>query len=403
MSIRMEMISKHRWLVSLVVIAIVVAISAVIICSNQVFPVGSAGGTGVVAVSDNSGGVIVVVHKDNTIYSQHIDSSGQAQWGDEGLFITECPFGSSLSIVEDGLGGAVLSWYDTTSRPDDHDDPMYFEPIPFYCRRITSDGQVIWYDEPVSTGNNRLVVSDGSGGAIIAWDDYSVYYRGLWDNYLCLQKISPDGNYLWGNDGILVVSSSPFRPLTDEEKAAGIKGTYIRSRPTYNGFHRIVGNGDGGVFVFWDEEQEVGSGGVNVYAQNLDASGEYLWSERVAVAGKESVSAGRVTVVDRRLVSAASDGSGGAIVIIFGPTKMTSNSQFTRIHIDSDGTISEMLGFDPADIVIGDGAGGNFIIRIEEDPSYGDPRERLHIHWIKRMDSSDQPVWEERRALPDDD
>ena len=199
MSILMEMINKHRWLVSLVIVAIVVAISTVIICSNQVFPTGSSGDTGAVAVSDDSGGVIVAWHKNNTIYAQHIDSTGQAQWGEEGFFIAECPSGSSLTMIEDGLGGSVLSWYNTSSRPDDHHDPMYFEPVPFYCRRITADGQVTWSSEPVSTGNNRFVISDGTGGAIIAWDNYSVYYKGLWDNYLCLQKIAADGSYLWGD------------------------------------------------------------------------------------------------------------------------------------------------------------------------------------------------------------
>ena len=91
MSIRMEMINKHRWLVSLVIITIVIVISVVIICSNQVFPTGSSDGTGVVAVSDDSGGVIVVWHKDDTIYAQCIDSAGQAQWGEEGTVHSRTP------------------------------------------------------------------------------------------------------------------------------------------------------------------------------------------------------------------------------------------------------------------------------------------------------------------------
>ena len=157
MSISMETISKNRWLVSLVIIAIVVVISILIICSNQVFPTGSSEGIGVVAVSDDSGGVLIAVHKDNTIYAQHIDSTGQVQWGEEGLFVAECPSGSSLTMIEDGLGGAVLSWYDTSIRPDDRDDPAYFDPVPFYCRRITHDGQVTWSSEPVSSTSDTSI------------------------------------------------------------------------------------------------------------------------------------------------------------------------------------------------------------------------------------------------------
>jgi hypothetical protein len=380
MSIRMEMISKHRWLVSLVITAIVVAISAVIICNNQVFPAGSSGGTGVVAVSDNSGGVIVVVHKDNTIYAQHIDSTGQAQWGEEGLFIAECPSGSSLTMIEDGLGGAILSWYDTSSHPDDHDDPMYFEPNPFYCRRITHDGQVIWSNEPVSSGRERFVIPDGTGGAVIAWDNYSVYYRGLWDNNLRLQKISPDGNYLWGDKGLLVVSSSPFRPLTDEDKAAGIKGTYTRSRPTYLGYHCIVVDDSGGVFVIWNEEDTAGE--IEIYVQRLDSNGKYTWPEKIS-AGKGFIK------------SAESDDEGGVII-------RTSDEADLEIHVNAEGDLLDIKRLDLSKLVIDDGTGGSFNIRIEEDPPYGDPRERLRIYWIKRLDSSGQPVWEERKALPDD-
>jgi len=376
----MEMISKHRWLVSLLIIAIVVAISAVIICGNQVFPVGSSDGIGVAAVSDNSGGVIVTVHKDNTIYAQHIDSMGQVQWGKGGLFIAGCPPGSSLTVIEDGLGGAVVSWYNTSARPDDHHDPMYFEPIPFFCRRITHDGQFIWRNEPVSSGSERFVISDGTGGAIIAWDNYSVYYKGLWDNYLRLQKITPDGSYLWGDNGLLVVSSPPFRPLTDEEKAAGIKGTYTRSRPTYLGYHRIVSDDSGGVFVIWNEEDTAGE--VQIYVQRLDSSGKYIWPEKI--------SAG-----ERFIQSAESDDKGGVLI-------RTSGEDDFEIHMNAEGGLLEIKRLVLSKLVIDDGTGGSFIIRIEEHPPYGDPRERLRIYWIKRLDSSGQPVWEEQGALPDD-
>ncbi|MFC1946373.1 hypothetical protein ACFLXY_00480 [Chloroflexota bacterium] len=376
----MEMINKHRWLVSLVIIAIVVVISVVIICSNQVFPTSSSGRTGVVAVSDDSGGVIVALHKDDTIYAQHIDSTGQAQWGKEGLFIAECPPGSSLTMIEDGLGGAVLSWYDTSARPDDHHDPMYFEPVPFYCRRITSDGQVIWSNGPVSTGRERFVIPDGTGGAIIAWDNYSVYYKGLWDNHLRLQKIASDGSYLWGDDGLLVVSSSPFRPLTDEEKAAGIKGTSTRSRPTYSGYHRIVSDDSGGVFVIWNEGDTVGE--IKIYVQRLDSNGNNIWPEKISAGS-------------RFIESAESDDEGGVII-------RTSDEDGLEIHVNAEGDLMGTKQYGSSKLVIDDCTGGSFIIRVEEDPPYGDPRERLHIHWIKRLGPSGERVWKEQRALPDE-
>lgn len=376
----MKMISKYRWLVSLAVIAIVMVISVVIINSNQVFPTDNTEAIGVVAVSDNSGGVIVAWNKDNTIYAQHIDNAGQLQWGEEGLFIAECPSGSNLSIIEDGLGGAILSWYETSGPPDDHLPPMYFDPVPFYCRRITRDGQVTWSSEPVLTGNNQLIISDGRGGVIIAWDDYRIDSSGVIENSLRLQKIASDGSYLWSDTSILIVSSSPFEPLTDEEKAADVKKVFARSSLSYLDYHRIVSDDSGGVFVIWNEQDDESEN--KIFIQRLDENGNDIWSEKTS-AGKGIIQ------------SAESDGEGGVIV-------RTSDGAGLEIHVNAEGDLVDIKGCDSSKLVIDDGTGGSFSIRIEEDPPYGDPRERVDIHWISRLDSSGQRMWEERKALPDD-
>ncbi|MBN2239109.1 MAG: hypothetical protein JW712_04995 [Dehalococcoidales bacterium] len=382
-----NVLTKHRWLVSLVIIAIVGGISALIITGNEVFPMQSSQQTGVAAVSDGSGGVITTMHNNSIIYAQRYDSSGQAQWGKEGVFITECPLGSGLTLDSDGQGGASVSWYDNSSRPDDRDDPAYLDPVPFYCRRITSDGEVTWSSEPVSTGNNRVVVPDKEGGAVIAWDDYTVVYRGLWDNYLRVQKIAPDGSRLWGDEGVLVVTSSPFRSLTNEEKATGIKGTYMRSRPTYSGRHEIVGDGTGGVFIFWDEEQDSGT---SVYAQYLNDNGEYLWP-------------GKILVADNGLISGEQDVSGRAIVTVLAMKELTGYSEIGKaeIYVDRDGTIQK-TGYIPYDITMSDGTGGTFGIDVEQYPSSGDPRLRRIIPRITRLDGSRRIMWEEKEAVPGD-
>jgi len=395
------MSNKKRWLISLGVIAIVVAVSAVIIVGTRVFPDYS-GTPGVAAVTDGSGGVIVAWHEDNSIYSQRIDSSGQLRWGEEGVLVAECPPGSSLSLIltgssgsgltliSDDLGGAILTWSDTSGHPDDLDDPAFYEPLPFYCRRIRANGELMWSDSPVSTGKNRQIISDGNGGAVIAWNSYSVYYRGLQDDYLRLQKIAPDGSRLWGEEGILVVASSPFRPLTEEEKAAGIKGTSTRSRPTYMGNHQIVGDDAGGVFVFWDEE--IATLDHKVFAQRLDAEGNYVWLERV-------------TVARQPLQSAESYGTGGAIVYTPKGTEYSGIGTVgipLAVHIGTGGEILESEWYNPDVLTVSDGAGGSFSIRVEEIPPYGDPRERLYIPWIRKLKASGVPIWEsEKRALPD--
>ena len=43
------------------------------------------------------------------------------------------------------------------------------------------------------------VVSDGTGGAIICWNDFQSVFHALHDDYLYLQKIDAEGNTLWGD------------------------------------------------------------------------------------------------------------------------------------------------------------------------------------------------------------
>lgn len=371
---------KERRLISWLVLGVIITISTIIICSNQVFPSKVSDGTAVVSVSDDSGGVIIAWYKSDSIYAQRVDSSGRIQWGEEGLLIVECPSGTSLSIVKDGLGGAIISWYDTSGRSNDRHDPDIYDPVPFFCRRINADGSLMWTDSLISKGRELQVVSDGAGGAFIAWDNYSVYHKGLWDNFLRVQKIAPDGNRLWGNDGILVVASTPFRALTDEEKADGIKGTITQNWPTYSGYHRIVADGSGGVYTFWAED-DLGNEH-KIFTQRLDSNGNNVWSER------RFVSRGT-------LKTAEIDGNGNIII-------KTADISGLEIYIDSEGKVLKTKENGSTALSMGDGTGGSFNIRIEEDPPYGDVRKRLYIPWIQRLDPSGQPLWEETKALPDD-
>ena len=388
------MIEKKRWLVSLAVIAAVVVSSAAIIYSKHVGPVNTSRSLSVTAISDGSGGVIVIWQKDSRIYGQRVSNSGEPQWGVEGLLIAECPPGSGLSLITDSLGGAIITWDDKSVRPKDRDDPAYFDPIRFYSQRISTNGEFLWKDAVIAPGDTGLYgdsfpigIADGTGGAIFVWNNYKTYFRALHDDFLRLQKFAPDGTRLWGDEGRLLVSSSPWRPITEEEKAAGIGGTINRSGPTYAGTHDIVNDGAGGCIVIWEEE-EVERSSYGVYAQRLDNSGNPAWSQRV------TVGIGRY-----QYNSLASDGSGGAVLALsYGDNRMA-----LQQYIGSNGELLGKKYYNPAIITMSDGTGGSFSIRIEEDPRYGPPQERRYIPWIQRLDASEQPLWEEKRVLPTDE
>ena len=367
---------KKRWPIALIIIAVVVIISTAIIYSYRDAP----GRLPVSAISDGSNGVIVAWQNDRGVYAQRVDSSEQTIWQQGGVLICECPSISGFTLTPDGLGGAIITWGDASARPDDRDDPAYYDPVPFYSQRISADGELLWNDSPVSTGKSRQVVPDGNGGAIIAWNNYSVYYKGLQDDRLCVQKIAPDGSRLWGDEGMLVVASEPYRQLTPEEKASGVPGTITRSRPTYEGYHDIVTDGAGGVIVFWEEETEYDEH--KVYAQRLDDRGNTIWPERVMVAHGRYYDD-----------TAKSDRVGGAS---FAFTQSETGAAHQQ-HISSTGELLETEAYYPNSI--SDGFGGVIQIHVEAEPPSGPPWEKHNLLYVRRFDEIGRTIFPEKLVL----
>jgi len=371
---------KRRWLLALVVIAAVVIASAAMIYSYRDAP----GRLPVSAISDGSNGVIVAWQNDRGVYAQRVDSSGQTIWQQGGVLICECPSGSGFDLQSDGMGGAIITWNDRSNVSGDHDDPTYFDPVPFHSQRISAGGELLWGDTLVSAGRKWQVVPDGTGGAVFAWDGYQTYYKGLHDDYLLLQKITPDGSRLWGDEGRLIVVSSPFRPVTAEEEASGVPGIAIRSRPTYEGTHYVVTDGAGGVIVLWEED--TGGEDDHVYAQRLDGEGNYVWPDRVTTAATA-------------LLSAESDGEGG--VKIGTPQFADRNTGMVRVyaHINGDGEVLPTSKWASRDMSVQQVLGGSFRVRFEEDPPSGPPMERRIIVYLQRLNEERQPMWPEKRVI----
>lgn len=240
----MKVNRQRRWILALIIIAAVIIASIGIGLSFRDKP----GSIPMSAISDGSGGAIIAWQEEKGIYLQHIDSSGKLLWQNGGIPVTEAsakldPYAQSrttFSLIADGSSGAIITWDDRDKMPTDWNDPAYFNPIPFHSQRISSSGELLWKDTELATGsaglyggNFPVVIADGTGGAIFAWNSYITAHRALHNDFLRLQKLAPGGTRLWGEQGILLVSSSPFRPISEEDKAAGIKGTIVRDYPTY--------------------------------------------------------------------------------------------------------------------------------------------------------------------------
>jgi hypothetical protein len=176
------------------------------------------------------------------IYAQRISAAGTLLWNIEGVEIAD-PIGSHIlspQIVSDGSGGAIITWPDRRSGNYD-----------IYAQRINSSGNVLWTVDGVSvctaTGDQRcpLIVSDGSGGAIIAWRDHR---SGNWDIYA--QRIDSDGDTLWTLDGVAVRDQA---------------GSNVDT-------HQMAIDGYGGAVITW-----LDWGDINVYADRVSSSGSVQW------------------------------------------------------------------------------------------------------------------------------
>jgi hypothetical protein len=233
--------------------------------------------------SDGSGGAIITWYDFRSgtnwdIYAQRINSSGVVQWTADGVAIsTAADHQYSPTITSDGSGGAIITWYDSRSGSAD-----------IYAQRIDANGTIHtgWTADGVAIStalNNQYtptIISDGSGGAIITWQDFR---SGAWDIYA--QRIDANGTIHtgWTADGVAISTAA-----NDQQK------------PT------IISDGSGGAIITWQDS--LSSTNWDIYAQRIDANGTIHtgWTaDGVAI----STAAGNQVIP-----TIISDGSGGAII-----------------------------------------------------------------------------------------
>lgn len=224
------------------------ALNGVVVCDAS----GVQGVTGI--ISDGAGGAIIVwddnrsgVLKD--VYAQRIDSNGNRLWTSTGVPISTYAEDQGLArIVTDGNGGAIIAWNDTR-----------FTTSSIFAQKIDAGGNIQWTvdgAEVCSPGLNQFnfitpkLCSDGNGGAIIAWDDSR--FENQFDVFV--QRINTDGIVQWAEDGIPVADS-----LNVEE------GTAV-----------ISSDNSGGAIISWIDIRN--GTDFNIYAQRVDAYGVFQWN-----------------------------------------------------------------------------------------------------------------------------
>ncbi len=286
-------------------------------------------------VSDGAGGAILTWEEfrdvDKDIYAQRINSDGTLQWTAEGVVIcTAAEYQYDPEIVNDGSGGAIITWEDYRSGGGGSSTDIYVQ-------KINSTGDIQWTANGVAictvaeVQNDPEIVSDGSGGAIITWEDYR--NGSNYDVYA--QRINSAGVVQWTTNGVAICTITTnelnIRIATDSSggaiiawqdnrigggsdiyaqriNSAGvvqwtINGVAICTLPLIQMYLQLISDGSGGVIITW---QSNFNSNYDIYAQRVNSTGNVNWTVNGVVICNEGS--------EQKIPKLASDGSGGAII-----------------------------------------------------------------------------------------
>lgn len=141
--------------------------------------------------SDGTGGAIIKWqdHRngESDIYAQKINSNGIVQWGLNGMAIcTIIKAQTNPQICTDGAGGAIITW-------ESMGNLLSLKDI--YAQRINSNGDPHWGVDGITISEMEYnqhklqICSDGVGGAIITWQDWSDTHAGYTNSDIYARKI----------------------------------------------------------------------------------------------------------------------------------------------------------------------------------------------------------------------
>lgn len=277
------------------------------------------------------------------MYLQRLDSLGNEMLADNGLLVSDNPQESWLvdyDLAVDGSDNAILAFCDVRYTPN-------FNVTAY---KIGSDGSFLWGADGIclsdTTGNwfeaaPRIAVTP-EGNSIICWGRADTDYQ------IVFQKLSPSGDKLWGDYGMIWTS-----------------GEADLSAPV------VVPAGQDSVVALW--KSSTGSFPAQVthlYTQKLDVSGDMVWGDTY------------VLVYDGGAISPWNypelipDGNGGAVYAWYdAPTVSEFNVWVQRF--DTDGSMLFPMN--------GAQASTNSMDRLHMNPSvaYYPADDRTFVFWVE--------------------
>ncbi len=226
------------------------------------------------AIADGAGGAFITWADARGGYrARRVDRDGVVGWSADGVVLCAAGTPRDLQGIRDDAGGLLVAW-------DRTDATNFYRDV--YALRLDAGGTATWPDTGVVISRARYLqrvptlAGDGAGGAIVAWEDGRVFHLAQ----VYAQRVSAAGAPLWTTDGVPVCATDMTRP-----------------------FPLTRGDGAGGAFIVWQDDR---NGGVDLYAQRIDADGAPRWAVNgVAVSTAPDTQSAAV---------AAPDGAGGLVL-----------------------------------------------------------------------------------------
>lgn len=254
-------------------------------------------------VSDGAGGAVIVYwsSSDGHLHAQRLNRYGYACWGEEGIIIGTAETWQSeiFSTCESENGCCIIAFYEYYG-----EYPYYFGRV--HAQKLDSLGNKLWPEggAPVCAMDSNYVgspraVTDGQGGAFVIWNDYR-----MGDYQVYGQRLDAEGNGQWVIDGIpisgdtgginnipAIISGGPGYALAfwhkevnqlwaqriDPEGNFCWGDTGIVLPETFGFCNTYIGDNQGGCII--TALHSVGLGYEIFYAQRIDSLGSFLWGD----------------------------------------------------------------------------------------------------------------------------
>jgi hypothetical protein len=232
---------------------------------------------------------------------QRYDSNGNRLWQENGLLISSHPSMSWLTdwdMAVDHEDHAILTWQDIRLGGENNT----------VAYRISPDGEFVWGADGIMLSNSAAfdvspkVTVTAANNAVFAWQA---------DDIIIIQKISPEGVKQWGDWGIIL-------PMP----VSGIRYSWPQLLPVSD---------DAVIIKFFQDSGPSWAPIRHILAQRFDAEGQPVWEENTVVYNLGNIQAWH------QILSFENDGSDG-FYIAWHDYSMSGTAASARLqHVNAQG------------------------------------------------------------------